>query len=241
MSPTDSKIQLGPVLASANAAATSGAFSLTIRVAGVPEPLVVPFTFTDAAGWSHEQQAAQQRKHEAQRRVDASTASLGAKRGAAAGAAQAVQRAMSGAERSLDISVTLDNWHHVVSHCQAELQRLPTPRPLHLRTQMLQHQQKAEISLIVGVIGFGYDLICVTADDDARLLSWYAHGSLESLYVRTWAAAEAVEAKWKEWGLVRGHQLTFVILEGLTPLHQDLQRQWLPHQGGLLLSIVTCI
>ena len=233
MSPAQSSVLLGPVLVAANATAASQAYSLSIRVAGVQEALSVAFNFTDAAGWTKDQQAAQQRRSEAQRSVNTYIASLGAKRSHSADIEEAVQQALAGAQDSLDTAVNLDNWGEIQNECQQRLQALPAPRGMHMQRPPLHPQWRAELSTIPGVIGFGYELIHVINDDDARLLSWYAQASLHILFVTTWAAQRLVEAKWSEWGLTASQSLYFVVLEAVSPMQTDLQQQSLPHEGLL--------
>ncbi len=241
MSPAQSSLLLGPVLVAANATAASQAYSLSIRVAGVPQALIVAFNFTDAAGWTQDQQAAQQRRSEAQRSVNTHTASLGAKRGHSAEAEEAVQRALAGAQNSLGAAVNLDNWGQIQEECQQHLRGLPAPRGMHMQRQVLRPQRRVELSTVPGVIGFGYELIHVINDDDARLLSWYAQASLHMLFVTTWAAQKLVEAKWTEWELTTSQRLNFVVLEAVSPMKTDLHQQRLPHEGLLLNDSNHCM
>ncbi len=241
MSPAQSNLLLGPVLVAANTTAASQAYSLSIKVAGVPEALSVAFNFTDAAGWTEDQQAAQQRRSEAQRSVNTHIASLGAKRGHSADAKEAVRRALAGAQESLGTAVNLGNWGQIQKESQQQLQALPAPRRMHMQGQLLHPQRRAELNTIPGVIGFGYELIHVINDDDARLLSWYACASLRILFVTTWAAQKLVEDKWSEWGLTASQSLDFVVLEAVSPMQTNLQQQRLPHEGLLMNDSNHCM
>ena len=232
MPPPASSLQIGPVLVAPNTTASSGLYKLTIRVGGLPEPLVVPFRFTNASGWTQEQTAAQQRKNNLQGQVNTHSASLHAKRSETRKLEESIQQALQGAQNSLGQSVTLQNWEQAIRHCQLKLQHLPPARSLHMRYQVLHPQQRTELGLVPGVIGFAYELLHVANEDDARLLSWCAAGNLQILFVMTWKAQEAVEALWSQWGLTQTQRLTFVPLEGLDPLRAGLQQQALPHEGA---------
>ena len=241
MSPAQSSVLLGPVFVAPNATAGSQAYSLSIRVAGVLEAVSVPFNFIDAAGWTEDHQAAQQRRSEAQRSVNTYTVILGAKRGHSADAKEAVRQALTGAQDSLGKAVNLANWGQIQKECQQQLQALPAPRGIHMQRQLLHPERRAELSTIPGVIGFGCELIHVINDDDARLLSWYAQASLRILFVTTWAAQKMVGDKWSEWGLTASHSLDFVVLEAVSPMQTGLQQQRLPHKGLLMNDSTYCM
>ena len=250
MTAADSRIALGPVLVAGGSAAVHGLYHLTISVAGVPEPLVVPFTFTDASGWTHEKAAAEHSRSEAQKRVNELTATGCHNRGRTQDAQEAVQRVLDVAEARLGSVIGLDDWPQASAYCQNELyrlQQLPAPRQLRVARSVLQPWQKAQLDRIPGVIGFAYQLLYVADDDQARLLSWFARSTLEDLFVAAWETKEDVQALWGSWGLMNTHSLNIVHV----PEHSSSRQGALPNSGDAHKStvpelpcscvLVTCI
>ena len=236
MLPSASSTQIGPVSVALNTNAGSGAYQLSVRVAGVPEPLLVPFRFTDASAWTEERTAAQQSRDCAQTQVNEYTAMLGTKRERLDTSKKLIHHALQSATNSLGQPVNVANWEQTSINCNSGLQHLPHPRQTHVRQPMLDQQQKAQLSMVPGVIGFAHELLFVADDDAARLLSWLAQGSLNHLFVADWAAQARVEQLWRQWGLISRFRLTFVPLEGLHTLQTDLRNQALPHAGLLLYA-----
>lgn len=232
MPAANSSVALGPVLVAEYSAAANGPYHLIIRVAGVPEPLVVPFTFTDASGWTDEKAAAEQRRSEAQRRVNELTATVCYNRGRTQDAQAAVERTLDAVESQLGSAVSLDDWPGASARCQQELdrlQQLPTSRQVRVAHPVLQGWQRAHLGQVSGVIGFAYELLYVTDADQARLLSWFARSNLEDLFVTAWETKDAVQALWSKWGLMRTRSLNIVHV----PQHDSSRRTTLPPAGDL--------
>lgn len=232
MPAADSSVSLGPVLVAQGCAASNAPYHLNIWVVGVPEPLTVPFTFTDASGWTQEKSAAEQRRNEAQRLVNGLTVSRGQKRGQTVTAQDLVDEALRAAEGSLGHAVSMDNWIHAKDRCQAEwdqLHQLPAPRPLQVARPKLLDWQRAELDRVPGVIGFAYELLYVADDDQARLLSWFAGNKLEDLFVTTSGTKNAVKQLWARWGFMNTKTLNIVYLSS-SPAPGPL-----PHIGDPLL------
>ena len=232
MPAADSSISLGPVLVAAGTAASNAPYHLIITVAGVPEPLTVPFTFTDASGWTQEKSAAEQRRSGAQRLVNGLTVARSQKQGNIQAAQESVDQALAAAQGAFGHAVNMDNWAHAKIHCQADwdrLHQLPLPRPLQLARPKLHEWQRAELSRVPGVIGFAYELLYVADDDQARLLSWFAGNKLEDLFVTTSETKNMVKQLWARWGFMHTQSLNIVYLSnssGSGPL---------PHTGDSLL------
>lgn len=215
MPAADSSMSLGPVLVAEGCAASNAPYHLTIRVAGVPEPLTVLFTFTDASGWTQEKSAAEQRRNEAQRFVNGLTAAMGQKRGNIQTAQESVDQALQAVQGLLGHAVSIENWAHAKDRCQAEwdrLHQLPASRPLHLACPKLLDWQRVELDQVPGVIGFTYELLYVADDDQARLLSWFAGNKLEDLFVTTPGTKNAVKQLWARWGFMNSKSLNIVYL-----------------------------
>lgn len=232
MPAAESSIALDPVLVAEGSAAVHGLYHLTISVAGVPEPLVVPFTFTDASGWTHEKTAAEQSRGEAQRRVNELTATVCQNRGRTQEAQAAIRRILHAAGSQVGRLISLDDWPQASAHCQHELyqlQQLPAPRQVRVARPVLQGWQKAQLDQVPGVIGFAYELLYVADDDQARLLSWFARGSLEDLFVAAWETKDGVQALWASWGLMNKHSLNIVHV----PSHSSSRQGALPHSGDI--------
>lgn len=228
-----SSMTLGPVLLAEGCAARNAVYHLVIRVAGVPEPLVVPFTFTDASGWTQEKSAAKQRTHEAQQQVNVLTAAVGRNRGDVHDATAQVERMLEAAQGALGHAINMDNWTQVQNQCQAEwnrLHQLPAARPVQIAHPKLSERQRAELDRVPGVIGFVHELLYVADDDQARLLSWFAGSRLEDLFVANAETKNAVRGLWERWGLMGRQSVNIVYLTaGSRPGP-------LPHSGDPLLS-----
>lgn len=236
-----SSMSLGPVLLAEGCAASNALYHLVITVAGVPEPLTVPFTFTDASGWTQEKSAAKQRTNQAQQQVNELTAAVGKNRGDVHDAAAQVDRVLEAAQGALGHAINLDNWTHVRNQCQAEwnrLHQLPPPRPAQIARPKLSERQRAELDRVPGVIGFVHELLYVADDDEARLLSWFAGSKLEDLFVANAETKNAVRGLWERWGLMGRQSVNIVYLS------TSSQPGPLPHSGDPLLChscLATCL
>ena len=232
MPAAESSVSLGPVMVAEGCAASPVSYHLKIRVAGVSEPLTVPFTFTDASGWTQEKSTAEQRRSEAQRLVNGLTVTMGQERGNIQTAQNMIDQALAAAQGPLGHAVNVHNWAHANNRCQAEwdrLHQLPAPRPLQLDRPKLHQWQRAELDRVPGVIGLAYELLYVADDDQARLLSWFAGNKLEDLFVTSPATKNRVKELWKRWGFMLTHSLDIVYLSSYSGPGQ------LPHTGGALL------
>ena len=237
MPPLTSTVAVGPTLVAAGTAASNGPYQLSIRVAGVPQPLEVPFTFTDASGWTQEMAAAQQRRDDAQRKHDGLTMAACNNRGCTQKLETQVDEALCGAHRQLGNLVNMNNWLQARAHCEAALQEIPPARPIWLAQPLLHERQKAELRRVPGVIGFAHELLTVADDDQARLLSWFAQNSMWDLILATWDPRDHVRHLWSQWGLMGSKRLTLVSLSS-----PDSAQHKLPHEGQLLLwSSCPCI
>lgn len=234
MPAADSSISLGAVLVAEGCAASNASYHLNIRVAGVPESLTVPFTFTNASGWTQERSAAEQRRNEAQRLVNALTAAGCNSRGKIQDARRAVQQVLEAAQGDLGRTINMGNWAQEKQYCQSEWDRLhqhPAPRPVQLARPKLLEWQRAELDRVPGVIGFAYELLYVADDDRARLLSWFAGKKLEDLFVTTAGTKNVVKKLWARWGLMHSQSLDIVYLSN-SPRPGPL-----PHTGDPLLCL----
>ena len=225
MQSTTSTVALSPVLVAPDTSASSGCYQLSIRVHGVPEPLVVPFTFTDASGWSQEMQAAQLGRDDAQRRVNELTAALAVSRGRTQNLEAAAESALARAQRQLNIAVGINNWQQVRDGCQLELQQLPDGRPARLTHCLVTREQRAQLDTVPEVIGFAHELLYVAGDDEARLLSWFSQGCMWDLFVTDAKCKPQILRLWSVWGLM-GQRLTIRPLPFITAT-----AAWLPHSG----------
>lgn len=227
-----SSMTLGPVLLAEGCAASNALYHMIIKVAGVPEPLTVPFTFTDASGWTQEKSAAKQRTHEAQQQVNVLTAAVGKNRGDVHDATAQVERVLEAAQGPHGHAINLDNWTHVKNQCQAEwnqLHQLPAARPVQIARPKLNDWQRAELDRVPGVIGFVHELLYVADDDEARLLSWFAGSKLEDLFVANAETKNAVRGLWDRWGLMGRQSVNIVYLS------TSSRPGPLPHSGDPLL------
>ena len=227
-----SSMLLGPVLVAENCAASNAPYHLIIRVAGVPQPLIVPFTFTDASEWTQEQTAAEQSRKEALGRVNVLTAAVCQNRGQVQSARSAVEHVLEAAQGQLAHVINMANWAQEKQRYQDEwdlLHQLPATRQVQVARPKLQDWQRAELDRVPGVIGFVYELLYVADDDQARLLSWFAGGRLEDLFVTTSATKNAVKELWTRLGLMRTQSLNIVYLQSSS------RPGALPHTGDPLL------
>lgn len=232
-----SSIAIGPIVVTADTVANNGQYQLRIRVDGVPQPLEVPFTFTDASGWTQEVAAAQEKTVGAQRKHNGLTMASCNNRKCTQKLEKDVNDALCEAQRQLRNVVNINNWPQARADCEAALQQLPPSRPVRLAEPLLHEGQKAALRRVPGVIGFAHELLTVADVDQARLLSWFAQNSMWDLFLDSWDPRDHVRHLWAQWGLMDSARLTLVLLSS-----PDNVQHSLPHEGQLLLlwQLPTC-
>lgn len=231
--PESAATAVGPFLVAMNTGSKFGNYCLMLQVADVPNPLQMEFTFTDASKWSDDCIDAQHQKEEADRLLSSCIQNRASQQKRVCELDSQIAQKLAAAQTASH-QPNASNWQDIQQDCLTRRQQLPMPRAARLRSGLVNPTQKQALHQIPGVLGFACDLLGVTDEPDAKLLSWYAQFDLSTLVVATWDAKLAVEDLWtQQWH--KGQQLTILPLDQVSTSPDVLGRA-LPHRGTCILQ-----
>lgn len=195
----DGHVRFGPILVLPGSGSREGRYSLRVSVAGASKlglaPFRVPFDMVNASATSLAFQEALDKTNSANARVKELDKQLKRGKKGVEQQEQALEQKLLETSRLLpeDLRGQTQNPGAVLQACQQRLASLPEARQAR-HPQQLTQELRQRLLAIPGVVGFLVDLVLVSDDDDARLLSFAARSKLSTLVVRDWQARLAVRA-----------------------------------------------